>query len=160
MKNKIECLIAPCTGKTVPLSAVPDEVFANGILGEGIAIEPAEGHFFAPVDGTVSSVADARHAYTVLSDAGVDVLVHIGVDTVGLAGEGFVSHVSTGERVHAGKLMAEANLDLIRSRGLSAVCSVVVTEPDKIENIEYKPGNCTGGKDAIMCYRVAERSIR
>ena len=74
MKNKIECLIAPCTGKTVPLSAVPDEVFANGILGEGIAIEPAEGHFFAPVEGTVSSVADARHAYTVLSDAGVDVL--------------------------------------------------------------------------------------
>ena len=160
MKNKIECLIAPCTGKTVPLSAVPDEVFANGILGEGIAIEPAEGHFFAPVEGTVSSVADARHAYTVLSDAGVDVLVHIGVDTVGLAGEGFVSHVSTGERVHAGQLMAEANLDLIRSRGLSAVCSVVVTEPDKIENIEYKPGNCTGGKDVIMCYCVPERSIR
>lgn len=160
MKNKIECLIAPCTGKTVPLSAVPDEVFANGILGEGIAIEPAEGRFFAPVEGTVSSVADARHAYTVVSDMGVDVLVHIGVDTVSLSGEGFVSHVSTGERVHAGKLMAEANLDLIRSRGLSAVCSVVVTEPDKIENIEYKPGNCTGGKDAIMCYRVAERSIR
>ena len=160
MKNKIECLIAPCTGKTVPLSAVPDEVFANGIWGEGIAIEPAEGHFFAPVEGTVSSVADARHAYTVLSDEGVDVLVHIGVDTVSLSGEGFVSHVSTGERVHAGQLMAEANLDFIRSRGLSAVCSVVVTEPDKIENIEYKPGNCTGGKDAIMCYRVAERSIR
>ena len=160
MKNKTECLIAPCTGKTVPLSAVPDEVFANGILGEGIAIEPAEGHFFAPVDGTVSSVADARHAYTVLSDAGVDVLVHIGVDTVCLACEGFVSHVSAGERVRAGQLMAEADIDLIRSRGISAICSVVVTEPDKIENIEYKPGNCTGGKDAIMCYTVSERSAR
>ena len=159
MKNKTECLIAPCTGKTVPLSAVPDEVFANGILGEGIAIEPADGHFFAPVEGTVSSVADARHAYTVLSDEGVDVLVHIGVDTVSLSGEGFVSHVSTGERVHVGQLMAEADIDLIRSRGLSAICSVVVTEPDKIENIEYKPGNCTGGKDAIMCYTVSERSI-
>ena len=160
MKNKTECLIAPCTGKTVPLSAVPDEVFANGILGEGIAIEPAEGRFFAPVEGTVSSVADARHAYTVLSDAGVDVLVHIGVDTVSLSGEGFVSHVSAGERVRAGQLMAEANLDLIRSRGLSAICSVVVTESEKIENIEYKPGNCTGGKDAIMCCTVPERSIR
>ena len=160
MKNKTECLIAPCSGKTVPLSAVPDEVFANGILGEGIAIEPAYGHFFAPVDGTVSSVADARHAYTVLSDAGVDVLVHIGVDTVCLEGEGFVSHVSAGERVRAGQLMAEADIDLIRSRGLSAICSVVVTEPDKIENIEYKPGNCTGGKDAIMCYTVSERSAR
>ena len=157
MKNKIECLIAPCTGKTVPLSAVPDEVFANGILGEGIAIEPAEGHFFAPVEGTVSSVADARHAYTVLSDAGVDVLVHIGVDTVSLSGEGFVSHVSAGERVRAGQLMAEANLDLIRSRGLSAICSVVVTESEKIENIEYHPGDCIGGKDAVMFYTVTGR---
>ena len=160
MKNKTECLIAPCTGKTVPLSAVPDEVFANGILGEGIAIEPAEGRFFAPVEGTVSSVADARHAYTVLSDAGVDVLVHIGVDTVSLSGEGFVSHVSAGQRVQRGQLMAEANIDLIRSRGLSAVCSVVVTDPEKMKNTEYKPGTCTGGKDAIMCYCVAERSIR
>ena len=160
MKNTIECLIAPCTGKTVPLSAVPDEVFAAGILGEGIAIEPSEGRFFAPVDGEVSSVADARHAYTILSDGGVDVLVHIGVDTVGLAGEGFVSHVATGQRVKRGQLMAEANIDLIRSRGLSAVCSVVVTEPEKMENTEYKPGACIGGKDAIMCYSVAERSMR
>lgn len=160
MKNKIECLIAPCTGKTIPLSAVPDEVFAAGILGEGIAIEPSEGHFFAPVDGVVSSVADTRHAYTILSDGGVDVLVHIGVDTVGLAGEGFVSHVSAGQRVQRGQLMAEANIDLIRSRGLSAVCSVVVTNPEKMENTEYKPGTCTGGKDAIMCYCVVERSMR
>ena len=160
MKNKIECLIAPCTGKTIPLSVVPDEVFAAGILGEGIAIEPSEGHFFAPVDGVVSSVADTRHAYTILSDGGVDVLVHIGVDTVGLAGEGFVSHVSADQRVQRGQLMAEANIDLIRSRGLSAVCSVVVTDPEKIENTEYKPGACTGGEDAIMCYCVAERSMR
>ena len=159
MKNKTECLIAPCTGKTVPLSAVPDEVFAAGILGEGIAIEPAEGRFFAPVCGKIESVTDSRHAFTLLSDAGVDILVHIGVDTVSLGGEGFVSHVSAGEAVRAGQLMAEADLALIRSRGLSAVCSVVVTEPEKIENIEYHPGSCTGGKDAIMCYQVGEGSV-
>ena len=155
MKNKTECLIAPCTGKTVPLSAVPDEVFANGILGEGIAIEPAEGHFFAPVDGTVSSVADARHAYTVLSDAGVDVLVHIGVDTVCLAGEGFVSHVSANQAVRAGELIADADIDLIRARGLSVVCSVVVTNSEGVENMEYKPGACIGGRDVVMCYTLA-----
>ena len=160
MEKKTECLLAVCTGKTVPLSAVPDEVFAQGILGEGIAIEPAEGRFCAPVGGKIESVADTRHAFTILSDAGNDVLVHIGVDTVSLAGEGFVSHVLTGESVKAGQLIAEADIDFIRSRGLSAICSVVVTEPEKIENIEYKPGACVGGKNAIMCYCVAERSMR
>ena len=157
MKNKKECIVAPCTGKTMPLSAVPDEVFAQELLGKGIAIEPAEGRFFAPVSGKIQSVTDSRHAFTLLSDAGTDVLVHIGVDTVSLAGEGFVAHVSAGERVEVGQLMAEADIDLIRSRGLLAICSVVVTEPDMIENIEYKPGACIGGKDAVMCYTLAGR---
>lgn len=154
MKKITECLIAPCTGKTVPLSAVPDEVFAQGLLGEGIGIDPAEGHFFAPVGGVVQSVTDSCHAFTILSDAGTDVLVHIGVDTVGMAGEGFVSHVTAGDRVRAGQLIAEADVTLIRARGLSAICSVVVTEPERVENIEYKPGACTGGRDAVMCYTL------
>ena len=157
MKKKTECLLAACTGKTVPLSKVPDEVFAAGLLGEGIGIEPTEGRFFAPVGGTITSVTDSRHAFTLMSDNGTDVLVHIGVDTVSLAGEGFVSHVSAGERVSEGQLIAEADLDLIRSRGLCAICSVVVTEPEAIENIEYKPGTCIGGKDAVMTYMVSGR---
>ena len=154
MKNKQECLLAVCTGKAVPLSQVPDEVFAQGILGEGIAIEPAEGRFFAPVSGKIESIADSLHAFTILSDGGTDVLIHIGVDTVSLSGEGFVSHVQEGQSVRAGDLIAEADVDLIRARGLSAICSVVVTEPEKIENIEYKLGVCTGGKDAVMCYTL------
>lgn len=157
MEKKTEYLLAACTGKTVPLSAVPDEVFAGGILGDGIAIEPAEGRFCAPVNGKIESVTDSRHAFTILSNAGADILVHIGVDTVSLAGEGFVSHVSVGENVRAGQLMAEADIELIRSRGLSAICSIVVTEPEKIENIEYKPGACIGGKDVVMSYQVTGR---
>ena len=159
MEKKTECLIAPCTGKTLSLSAVPDEVFAEGLLGEGIGIEPSEGRFFAPVNGEVTSVTDSRHAFTILSDAGIDVLIHIGVDTVSLAGKGFVSHVSAGERVQAGDLIAEADIDFIHSRGLSAICSVVVTEPEKIENTEYKPGICVGGKDVIMLYQVTGRRL-
>lgn len=155
MKNKTECLLAACTGRAVPLSEVPDEVFAQGILGEGLAIEPSKGRFFAPVGGKIESIADSRHAFTLLSDVGTDVLVHIGVDTVSLSGEGFVSRVSPGERVRAGDLIAEADIDLIRARGLSAICSVVITEPDRIENIEYKLGACTGGKDAVMCYTLS-----
>ena len=160
MEKKTECLLAACTGKTVPLSSVPDEVFAQELLGKGIAIEPTDGRFFAPVSGEVTSVVDSLHAYTVLSNNGTDVLVHIGVDTVSLAGKGFISHVRVGEKVVAGQLIAEADIDLIRSRGLSAICSVVVTEPENIENIEYTPGFCIGGKDAVMHYQVrGKRSV-
>ena len=154
MKNTTEYILAACTGKTVPLSAVPDEVFAAGILGEGIGIDPTEGRFFAPVSGEVTSVVDSLHAYTILSDSGADVLVHIGVDTVSLAGKGFIAHVRVGEKVTAGQLIAEADIDLIRSRGLSAICSVVFTDSEKIDNIEYMPGFCIGGKDAVMQIRL------
>lgn len=159
MKEKIECLIAPCTGKAVSLASVPDEAFAEELLGKGIAIEPVEGHFFAPVDGKIQSVADSRHAYTIQSEAGTDVLLHIGVDTVSLGGKGFVSHVGAGESVRRGQLIAEADIDLIRSRGLSAICSVLVTEPEKVENIEYKLGACTGGRDAVMCYTILGKGL-
>ena len=154
MNKKKECLLAPGTGKTLPLSAVPDAVFAAEILGKGIAIEPSDGRFFAPVSGKILSIADTKHAFTLVSDNGTDVLVHIGVDTVSLGGKGFAVHVSQGDRIGAGDLIAEADIAFIRSRGLSAICSLVVTEPDRVENIEYKPGVCIGGKDAIMCYTL------
>ena len=155
MEKKKECLLAPCTGKTVPLSAVPDEVFAGGLLGEGIGIEPTDGKFFAPVDGIITSITDTNHALTLMSALGTDLLLHIGVDTVRLAGEGFRLLVSLGDRIQAGQPIADVDIALIRSRGLSAICSLVVTEPEKIENIEYHPGDCTGGKNAVMCYTVA-----
>lgn len=154
MEKKKECLLSPCTGKTVPLSAVPDEVFSGGLLGEGIGIEPADGKFFAPVDGVITSVTDSCHALTLMSANGTDLLLHIGVDTVSLAGEGFHLHVTLGERITAGQPIADVDIALIRSRGLSAICSLVVTEPEKIENIEYHPGACIGGKDVVMCYTL------
>lgn len=154
MEKKKECLLAPCTGKTVPLSAVPDEVFAGGLLGEGIGIEPADGKFFAPVDGVITSITDTNHALTLMSAYGTDLLLHIGVDTVSLGGEGFRLHVALGDRITAGQPIADVDITLIRSRGLSAICSMVVTEPEKIENTEYRPGSCTGGKDTVMSYTV------
>ena len=154
MEKKKEILLAPCTGKTVPLSAIPDEVFSGGLLGEGIGIEPADGKFFAPVDGIITSVTDSQHALTLMSANGTDLLLHIGVDTVRLAGEGFQLHVALGDRIQAGQPIADVDIDLIRSRGFSAICSLVVTEPEKIENTEYHPGDCTGGKDVIMSYHV------
>jgi glucose-specific phosphotransferase system IIA component len=153
------CLLSPCTGSAVSLKEVPDEAFSEELLGKGFAVEPADGIFYAPIEGRIESIAESKHAYTVLSDEGLDVLVHIGVDTVRLGGEGFVAHVKEGQRVCAGELLAEADIEGIRQKGLSAICSVLVTNPERMGHEEYKLGACMGGKDAVMCFRLAGKGL-
>lgn len=148
------CLLSPCTGKSIPLSAVPDEAFASGMLGVGFAVEPLAGRVCSPIAGRVESVAESRHAFTILTDEGLDVLVHIGVDTVSLDGEGFVPLVQAGERVRAGAPLADADVELIRKKGLCPDVVVIVTTPEKIENIEYKFGSTSQAKDAVMCFQI------
>lgn len=154
IKTNQICLLAACTGKAVPLQEVPDEAFSSGILGIGFAVEPVDGAICAPVDARVESVAESKHAYTLQTENGLDILVHVGVDTVSMQGEGFTSLVRSGQRVRAGERIAEADVAKIRARGLSAICSVLVTNPERIADSEYKYGACTGGKDAVMCARV------
>lgn len=152
--KKQTCLLAVCTGKSMPLSDMGDEAFSSGMLGVGYAIEPAEGSFFAPVSGVVESIPKSGHAYTIQSDAGLDILIHIGVDTVSMGGEGFEPCVKEGQRVKAGELIARADLSRIRERGFSTVTATVVTEPEKIEQIEFRFESAVGGKDAVMCFRI------
>ncbi len=150
------CLPAVCVGKTVPLSEMPDEAFSSGMLGVGYAIEPADGQFYSPVDGKIESVAEAKHAYTITTDEGLDILIHIGVDTVSLGGEGFVPQVKAGDRVRAGEPLAVADLDLIRGKGLPTVTAVLVANPEKIEHTELKYG-AVSTRDAVMCFRFKKR---
>lgn len=147
------CLPAVCVGKTVPLSEVPDEAFSSGMLGVGYAIEPADGHFYSPVNGRVESVTESKHAYSITSDEGLDILIHVGVDTVTLGGEGFVAQVKEGDRVRAGEPIALADLDLIREKGLPSVTAVLITNPERIEHTELKYG-AVGTRDAVMCFRL------
>lgn len=138
----------------MPLSGMSDEAFSSGMLGVGYAIEPLDGSFFSPVSGRVESIPNSRHAYSIQSDTGLDILVHIGVDTVSLGGEGFESCVKEGARVKVGDPLAKIDLSLIRSKGYSAMTAVLVTEPEKIEHIEFRFGSVGGVKDAVMCFRV------
>ena len=139
--KKTVTLCAPCTGKSVPLTAVPDEAFAGGMLGVGFGVDPADGHICAPVDGCIESVAEAKHAYTIVTDDGLDVLVHVGVDTVTLGGEGFVPRVREQQYVKTGDVIADADLDLIREKGLPTEVVVLVTNPEKTEPAEYRYGS-------------------
>jgi len=119
-------LHAPLAGKVVPLSEVPDEVFAAGMLGEGIAVEPSEGRLYAPCDATVAGVTDTLHAVNLITDSGVEILLHIGIDTVKLEGKFFRVHVSAGQRVKRGEPLISFDCNGIRGAGYRLTTPMVI----------------------------------
>ena len=152
-QKKENVLLAVANGKAIPLSEVPDEAFSSGILGIGFAIDPSDGTVYSPVAGTVESVTESLHAYTVSSENGLDVLIHIGIDTVELKGEGFLAMVHEGDRVKAGDVLARVDLNLLHGRNFPALIPVVVTNPEQIENVKIRTGRVIGGETAVMQYK-------
>ncbi|MDF3021441.1 MAG: ptsP [Steroidobacteraceae bacterium] len=124
-------ILAPLAGWSAPLSEIPDAVFAQAMLGEGAAIDPLSREMRAPCDGEVISIAAARHAVALRAATGAEVLVHVGVDTVGLAGEGFQVHVRNGDRVRAGDLLLSFDIDAVARRAPSLMTPVIVTNGDR-----------------------------
>lgn len=120
-------LSSPLTGTVIPLTDVEDAMFSGGILGEGVAILPTEGKVFAPADGTVSAVADTKHAVGITTDQGVEMLIHVGLDTVKLGGEGFILHCNMGDKVKKGTLLLEFDMDKIKEAGFSLTTPVLVS---------------------------------
>lgn len=127
-KTKVLSVFSPLNGKAVPLADVPDPVFSNKVLGDGCAVIPDDGKLYSPVNGEVSSVAETKHAYGFTSEDGLEILVHFGLETVGLKGEGFTPHVSVGDKVKVGDLIAEIDIDLIKEKGLNTITPVLVSD--------------------------------
>lgn len=121
-------LRSPVAGTLLPLSQVPDPVFSGGLVGPGFAVDPADGTICAPVAGTVVTLPDSLHAVGIRTDEGAEVLVHVGVDSVTLKGEGFTALVTEGARVTAGQEILQVDLDLLRARIPSVITPVVVTD--------------------------------
>ena len=108
-KSKGKVICSPCNGRVVPITEVPDPTFSEKILGDGVAVIPSEGRFYAPADGEVTAVFDTLHAFTMTTTQGVELLLHIGLDTVTLKGDPFTSHISVGDQVKKGDLLMEAD---------------------------------------------------
>ncbi len=125
-RERTPVIVSPADGKIIPLSEVEDEVFSSGILGDGIAILPDSGEIWAPVDGVVSTVAETRHAVSITADCGAEILIHCGIDTVALRGEGFETYVSAGERVTPGKLLLKFDPARVLASGYAVTTPVVV----------------------------------
>ena len=124
-------ILAPFAGWSSSLVEIPDEVFARAMLGDGVALDPTGGELRAPCDGEIISIAAARHAVALRTQAGAEILVHVGIDTVALGGEGFTTRVRTGDRVRAGDLLLSFDLDSLARKARSLVTPIIVTNGER-----------------------------
>lgn len=151
-------IIAPLTGEIVALEQVPDPVFSEKALGDGIAILPEDGKVYSPVNGVVATVAATKHAYGFQSEDGLDVLVHVGLETVGLNGEGFTVHIKEGDQVKVGDLVAEADLSFLKSKNLNLITPVLICDGMDDKQMQPCSGKVTAGQDAVIKVTANEAS--
>ena len=144
-------LFAPLNGKAVPISEVPDPTFGECLLGNGIAIIPADGKVYAPCDGKIEMMFSTGHAVSLVSNSGIEVLIHVGLETVTLEGKPFTLHAQSGDTVKKGQLLLEADLEAIKAAGLNTITPVVVCNSD-----DYPTFNTFTGKDVTNADAVIE----
>lgn len=147
-------LLAPLTGPVVPLADVPDPVFAGGMFGDGIAVDPLEGRLVAPCDGVITHLARTGHAVTLQTPEGAEILLHIGIDTVELAGAGFTAKVAQGAHVKAGDLLIEFDQDAIGMKAPSLVSVVAIANSDAFDVVERASGRVTAGVSPLLALRA------
>ena len=149
-------ILAPLTGKAVPLSEVPDPVFSEKVLGDGVAIIPADGKIVSPVDGEISTVAETSHAYGFTSENGQEVLVHVGLETVSLNGECFKVYGKAGDKVKAGDLVAEVDLEYLKEKEINPITPVLICSDTEGKELQYIEGDVKAGESEVLV--LAEKS--
>lgn len=147
---RAEVLLAPMTGAAIRMTEVPDPVFASEAMGTGAAVRPTEGRLVAPAAGTVTVLAETGHALGMTTDAGAEVLMHIGIDTVTLEGKPFAAHVKVGDHVEAGQLLMDVDLDAIRAAGLDPVTPVIVTNADAYATVAPHVGMAVRAGESLV----------
>jgi len=155
--NNEKKVIAPLSGKVIALSEVPDEVFSAKVLGDGAAIIPADGKILSPVDGEISTVSETLHAYGFTSDDGLEILVHVGIDSVALKGAGFTAHVKEGDRVKAGDLVAEVDLDVLKANNIPTITPVLVCDGADELVMTAAEGDVVAGKSVVLTLSEAKQ---
>ena len=140
--KKTDDFYAPMAGKAMPITVVPDPTFAEGMLGNGIAIEPVEGKVYAPCDATVDMMFTTGHAVSLVADNGAEVLIHVGLETVSLEGKPFTVHVANGDKVTKGQLLIEVDLEAVKAAGLPTITPMLICNTD-----DYPTFNTFVGKD-------------
>ena len=149
LKRKIREVYAPADGQVVALESVNDDVFSQKMVGDGVAINPMSNEFTAPIDGVVSKIFSTNHAYSIKSDKDLEVMVHIGLETVALEGKGFTRIANEGDEVKAGDVIIEADLPYIREHAKDVITPVIILEESDVKDIDKKLNIVKAG-DMIM----------
>lgn len=150
-KHEIKAI---ANGKAIPVSEVPDEVFASKALGDGIAIIVTDGKVYSPVDGEITMVADTLHAYGISTEDGLELCVHIGINTVELNGTGFSPKVKEGDRVKAGQLLCEIDMNLMKEKGYQTHTPILMTNGDECAEVQLLPtADAKAGETTVITYK-------
>ncbi len=150
-KKATEYLLgSPAKGKAVPLSEVNDPTFSEGMLGQGVAVIPSEGKIYAPTDGEIGMVFDTLHAVSLTAECGAEVLIHVGLDTVKMKGDGFTGHVQAGDKVKKGDLLLEVDLEKVKAAGYDIITPMLICNTDDYASVEGISGkDVEPGEDVI-----------
>ncbi len=146
-------IIAPLSGEIVNIEDVPDVVFAEKIVGDGIAIKPTGNKMVAPVNGTIGKIFETNHAFSIESEDGIELFVHFGVDTVELKGEGFKRIAEEGQEVKIGDTIIEFDLALLEEKAKSVLTPVVISNMDEIKELNKQSGVVTVGETPVLLIR-------
>lgn len=141
---------APMAGEAVDISQVPDPTFSSGAMGNGIAIQPTDGKVCSPVNGTVDVMFDTGHAVTLVSDNGIEILIHVGLETVGLNGAPFQVKVQNGQKVKKGDILMIADLDAIKAAGLPTITPVLICNTDDYTTFNTTTGKAVTNADVVI----------
>lgn len=148
-------LVAPVNCKSLPLSEVPDPVFAQKMAGDGLAMDPDDDIIVAPADGELTLVFNTKHAFAMTLDNGIELLVHIGIETVSLNGEGFEQLAEAGTKVKAGTPIIKVDREFVKSKNLPLITPVLITNPDILKSITpVENVNTVAGETTILEYTL------
>ncbi len=152
-------LLAPLSGVLIPLDLVPDPVFAQRMVGDGVSIDPTSTTLLAPCAGEVIQAHSAGHAVTIRMPGGPEVMIHIGLDTVHLKGRGFTAKVKTGQKVEIGTPLIEFDPDFVATAARSLMTQILITTPDLVTNLRPATGRVTAGKDAVLLFDLRQPAV-
>ena len=149
-RKKTDDLYAPMAGKAIPITQVSDPTFAEAMLGNGVAIEPADGKVYAPCDATVDMMFDTGHAVSLIADFGAEVLIHVGLETVSLGGKHFTIHAKNGDKVKKGDLLMEFDLEAIKAEGFNTITPMLVCNSGDYGTFETYIDKSVTSADAVI----------
>ena len=149
-KEEKKTVLAPAAGKAVSLKEVNDPTFSQEILGKGVAIIPSEGKIVAPADGTISVFFETKHAVSISAENGAEIIVHVGLDTVSLKGEHFTAHKQQGDKVKAGELLLEFDMEAIKAAGYDVITPVIICNTPDFPDMVCHTGQDVKELDTII----------